>query len=87
MAGHAHLKFVMTECSKTQIRLARLICDPGILCKKDPLEIQHPKFENSRLGFIGSVQEVVFCLLVTAANKLNVTSQRRTAKTGRTHQT
>ena len=25
MAGHAQLKFVMTECSKTQIRLARLI--------------------------------------------------------------
>ena len=24
MAGHAQLKFVMTECSKTQIRLARL---------------------------------------------------------------
>ena len=23
MAGHAHLKFVMTECSKTQIRLMR----------------------------------------------------------------
>ena len=26
MAGHAQLKFVMTECSKTQIRLAGLIC-------------------------------------------------------------
>ena len=26
MAGHEQLKFVMTECSKTQIRLARLIC-------------------------------------------------------------
>ena len=25
MAGHARLKFVMTECSKTQIRLAGLI--------------------------------------------------------------
>ena len=23
MAGHAQLKFVMTECSKTQIRLTR----------------------------------------------------------------
>ena len=23
----------------------------------DPLEIQHPKFENSRLGFIESVHE------------------------------
>ena len=27
MAGHARLKFVMTECSKTQIRLAGLILD------------------------------------------------------------
>ena len=26
MAGHAQLKFVMTECSKTQIRLTRPIC-------------------------------------------------------------
>ena len=25
MAGHAQLKFVMTECSKTQIRLTGLI--------------------------------------------------------------
>ena len=25
MAGHAQLKFVMTECSKTQIRLTQLI--------------------------------------------------------------
>ena len=26
MAGHAQLKFVMTECSKTQIHLTRSIC-------------------------------------------------------------
>ena len=26
MAGHAQLKFVMTECSKTQIRLTRSMC-------------------------------------------------------------
>ena len=26
--------------------------------KGDPLEIQHPKFENSRLGFIESVHEI-----------------------------
>ena len=25
--------------------------------KRDPLEIQHPKFENSRLGLIESVHE------------------------------
>ena len=28
MAGHAQLKFVMTECSKTQIRLTGLVCLP-----------------------------------------------------------
>ena len=27
MAGHAQLKFVMTECSKTQIRLTGLSCN------------------------------------------------------------
>ena len=27
MAGHAQLKFVMTECSKTQIRLTGLKCN------------------------------------------------------------
>ena len=31
MAGHAQLKFVMTECSKTQIRLTGLICRSGQL--------------------------------------------------------
>ena len=30
MAGHAQLKFVMTECSKTQIRLAGLNCSNEI---------------------------------------------------------
>ena len=32
MAGHAQLKFVMTECSKTQIRLTRLNCKQTMLC-------------------------------------------------------
>ena len=32
MAGHAQLKLVTTECSKTQIRLTGLIClVPGVL--------------------------------------------------------
>ena len=30
MAGHAQLKFVMTECSKTQFRLTGLICNTDI---------------------------------------------------------
>ena len=28
-----------------------------VVCKRDPLEIQHKTFENSRLGFIASVDE------------------------------
>ena len=32
MAGHAQLKFVMTECSKTQIRLTGLIYKPSLIC-------------------------------------------------------
>ena len=39
MAGHAQLKFVMTECSKTQIRLTGLILYPLFL-----LYIQHDCF-------------------------------------------
>ena len=31
MAGHAQLKFVMTECSKTQIRLTGLVVFTGAL--------------------------------------------------------
>ena len=31
MAGHAQLKFVMTECSKTQIRLSRPTCSQVFL--------------------------------------------------------
>ena len=33
MAGHAQLKFVMTECSKTQIRLTGLTCKLPIIIK------------------------------------------------------
>ena len=33
MAGHAQLKFVMTECSKTQIRLTGLNCFEATLLK------------------------------------------------------
>ena len=32
MAGHAQLKFVMTECSKTQIRLTGLQFSPSSTC-------------------------------------------------------
>ena len=39
MAGHAQLKFVMTECSKTQIRLTGPIC---ILPHKNPSPVSRP---------------------------------------------
>ena len=51
MAGHAQLKFVMTECSKTQSRLARLISDLFLmelwLCKQlfELIEIWAPSSE------------------------------------------
>ena len=35
MAGHAQLKFVMTECSKTQIRLTGLILENSKTVKFD----------------------------------------------------
>ena len=38
MAGHAQLKFVMTECSKTQIRLTGLIYK-----KKSGLDEREPQ--------------------------------------------
>ena len=44
MAGHAQLKFVMTECSKTQIRLTRL---NWFL----PLIFQHIIFDASYINF------------------------------------
>ena len=38
MAGHAQLKFVMTECSKTQIRLTGLIYHSDLVVVKFTLE-------------------------------------------------
>ena len=52
MAGHVQLKFVMTECSKTQIRLTGLIW-------------KHENHESTRLGFdwvcSGSVRLMQYC--------------------------
>ena len=38
MAGHAQLKFVMTECSKTQICLTGLICAYVFITKPVPAQ-------------------------------------------------
>ena len=41
MAGHAQLKFVMTECSKTQIRLTRPKYPPYLFhCSATDLSVQ-----------------------------------------------
>ena len=65
MAGHARLKFVMTECSKTQIRLAGLILclllyclmysvnvSVIIVCVMELLQIKFCIFEYSRKATI-----------------------------------
>ena len=65
MAGHARLKFVMTECSKTQIRLAGLILclllychmysvnvSVIIVCVMELLQIKFGIFEYSRKATI-----------------------------------
>ena len=49
MAGHAQLKFVTTECSKTQIRLAGLICNLQEYYLSDCKTIIFGKFEIPRL--------------------------------------
>ena len=47
MAGHAQLKFVMTECSKTQIRLA------GLIFKKKKKNIKNIKIKQYVLDVYG----------------------------------
>ena len=41
----------------THAILLVLLCCGSNNQKKDPLEIQHPKFENNRLSFVESVHE------------------------------
>ena len=56
MAGHAQLKFVMTECSKTQIRLTGFICKYK-LAKRTEVNPQDIVFRNISLT---SVYVVIF---------------------------
>ena len=56
MAGHAQLKFVMTECSKTQIRLTGLIyiCTPVQLPRLGTANLTvFPGIENILSGQLG----------------------------------
>ena len=73
MAGHAQLKFVMTECSKTQIRLTGLIlyrcryyADLRKLMRNNPnldLVNAYPKF--GEIPFI-----CLFVLKILSGNKI-----------------
>ena len=46
MAGHAHLKFVMTECSKTQIRLTRSIRSSHIWISTKSWQSENHEIKN-----------------------------------------
>ena len=52
MAGHAQLKFVMMECSKTQIRLTGLIC-----CGRWQGNSEYP--QHKKLCFYGEIWKMM----------------------------
>ena len=68
MAGHAQLKFVMTECSKTQIRLTWLISchsrqdNQGISTLKDSENTLHSKTVK-KVNFLNSQFQSIFLRL------------------------
>ena len=55
MAEHAQLKFVMTECSKTQIRLTRLICLYHIYHRFQFWAMLAPVYVKVDPGFVNDV--------------------------------
>ena len=58
MAGHAQLKFVMTECSKTQIRLTGLSHDDDDVIVCFVLNIKYIWAASSEF-----VSIILYCLL------------------------
>ena len=78
MSGHAQLKFVMTECSKTQIRLTGLIyictvlyVSVIMLCVMELLQTTFCIFEYSREATIlqvESFQKQILSLQKTVGN-------------------
>ena len=78
MAGHAQLKFVMTECSKTQIRLARLnkywlkrFC---IIVKKQSVSITLNSLGYSRTTVSHKQSSFSTCLLNMCSISLTINS-------------
>ena len=73
MVGHAQLKFVMTECSKTQIRLTGLMYDhiqlptkaiSKFICSVESFNYSFRKYKFelnllSRFGSVSSVREFI----------------------------
>ena len=58
MAGHAQLKFVMTECSKTQIRLTGLILFWWFLGKN-----RYSRLYNAKLKDFSFLHKPLFILV------------------------
>ena len=73
MSGHAQLKFVVTECSKTQIRLTRPYCSHfiaalmAIISQSICLLCKHEQRDFKILK--GAVQ-VLYCDVPTSKSKL-----------------
>ena len=76
MAGHAQLKFVMTECSKTQIRLTGLIWLYLVSCRKSiQLHVNEkvlPKTEFTKLKVLNLMKktDIIYTGVVTSVTAL-----------------
>ena len=70
MAGHAQLKFVMTECSKTQIRLAGLKWSETVRPERNTISLSmRPVWSFFAVRFMGNQgsmdgedESFVFCV-------------------------
>ena len=60
MAGHAQLKFVMTECSKTQIRLTGLNSkSESFLIMKELQVIPEEKYPSTGVQVVNTLDNVL----------------------------
>ena len=59
MAGHARLKFVTTECSKTQIRLTRPIYQTHNLCLYNLIVLTEEERINLNVRLYGRFQFMI----------------------------
>ena len=81
MAGHAQLKFVMTECSKTQIRLTGLIY--FLQTETNFCSCRSQARKNSALGQLSSHSvRLVYELRHDKTNKMTVRPAKTKIKLG-----